>query len=152
MLRHKEYTHTLFKCQFFSQIFFEACSPHSRNTAISVYQLNLSNCSIVLPLMLSKNLILHNTLWQGGGWCDTVRSCVYRKKTRRGSLNHMEKEVVFAGILSNKVELNPGKGTISERFEPVHLSVDRYKYYFLYSLMLPKCSCLLIQIFSIGIE
>uniref|UniRef100_A0A175YEL8 Pectin acetylesterase n=1 Tax=Daucus carota subsp. sativus TaxID=79200 RepID=A0A175YEL8_DAUCS len=44
---------------------------------------------------------------EGGGWCDTVRSCVYRKKTRRGSLNHMEKEVVFAGILSNKVELNP---------------------------------------------
>lgn len=44
---------------------------------------------------------------EGGGWCDTVRSCVYRKKTRRGSLHHMEKEVVFAGILSNKVEQNP---------------------------------------------
>lgn len=44
---------------------------------------------------------------EGGGWCDTVRSCVYRKKTRRGSLNYMEKQLVFSGILSNKAEENP---------------------------------------------
>ncbi|KAK4378778.1 hypothetical protein RND71_000640 [Anisodus tanguticus] len=46
-------------------------------------------------------------LWQGGGWCNSVRSCVYRKKTRRGSSNYMEKQIPFTGILSNKAEENP---------------------------------------------
>jgi len=45
---------------------------------------------------------------QGGGWCNNVRSCVYRKKTRRGSSLYMEKEIPFTGILSNKPEENPG--------------------------------------------
>eukprot|EP00258_Populus_trichocarpa_P010826 XP_002318919.3 pectin acetylesterase 12 [Populus trichocarpa] len=44
---------------------------------------------------------------EGGGWCNTVRACVYRKKTRRGSSNYMEKQVAFTGILSNKPEENP---------------------------------------------
>ncbi|XP_030460342.1 pectin acetylesterase 6 [Syzygium oleosum] len=44
---------------------------------------------------------------EGGGWCNTVRNCVYRKTTRRGSSKFMEKEVAFTGILSNKAEENP---------------------------------------------
>ncbi|KAF5462319.1 hypothetical protein F2P56_018338 [Juglans regia] len=44
---------------------------------------------------------------EGGGWCYTRRSCVYRKNTRRGSSNFMEKEIPFTGILSNKAEENP---------------------------------------------
>ncbi|XP_059648358.1 pectin acetylesterase 12-like [Cornus florida] len=44
---------------------------------------------------------------EGGGWCNTIRSCVYRKTTRRGSSNHMEKQIPFTGILSNKAEENP---------------------------------------------
>ncbi|KAI3752426.1 hypothetical protein L2E82_24458 [Cichorium intybus] len=44
---------------------------------------------------------------EGGGWCNTVRSCVYRKTTRRGSSNHFEKQLAFTGILSNKAEENP---------------------------------------------
>ncbi|KAJ6762470.1 PECTIN ACETYLESTERASE 12 [Salix purpurea] len=44
---------------------------------------------------------------EGGGWCNTVRACVYRKKTRRGSSNYMEKLLAFTGILSNKPEENP---------------------------------------------
>lgn len=32
----------------------------------------------------------------------------------------MEKEVVFAGILSNKVEQNPGKDNMSRRFEAIN--------------------------------
>ncbi|XP_059652193.1 pectin acetylesterase 12 [Cornus florida] len=44
---------------------------------------------------------------EGGGWCNTIRSCVYRKTTRRGSSNHMEKWIPFTGILSNKAEENP---------------------------------------------
>ncbi|KAK3022175.1 hypothetical protein RJ639_045370 [Escallonia herrerae] len=44
---------------------------------------------------------------EGGGWCNTIRACVYRKTTRRGSSNHMEKQIPFAGILSNKAEENP---------------------------------------------
>lgn len=44
---------------------------------------------------------------EGGGWCNTVRSCVYRKTTRRGSSKFMEKQLAFTGILSNKPEENP---------------------------------------------
>ncbi|KAH1229474.1 Pectin acetylesterase 12 [Glycine soja] len=44
---------------------------------------------------------------EGGGWCNDVRSCVYRKKTRRGSSTFMEKQIPFTGILSNNVEDNP---------------------------------------------
>ncbi|GMG99818.1 hypothetical protein Nepgr_001658 [Nepenthes gracilis] len=44
---------------------------------------------------------------EGGGWCNDRRSCVYRKKTRHGSSNYMEKEIPFTGILSNKPEENP---------------------------------------------
>lgn len=47
-------------------------------------------------------------IWQGGGWCNNVRSCVYRKKTRRGSSYYMEKQIPFSGILSNRAEENPG--------------------------------------------
>ncbi|GER43583.1 pectinacetylesterase family protein [Striga asiatica] len=44
---------------------------------------------------------------EGGGWCNTLRSCIYRKTTRRGSSTHFEKIIPFTGILSNKAEENP---------------------------------------------
>ncbi|AAC13595.1 similar to Vigna radiata pectinacetylesterase precursor (GB:X99348) [Arabidopsis thaliana] len=44
---------------------------------------------------------------EGGGWCDNIRNCVYRKKSRRGSSNYMEKQIQFTGILSNKAQENP---------------------------------------------
>ncbi|KAG5078767.1 pectin acetylesterase 3-like [Glycine soja] len=44
---------------------------------------------------------------EGGGWCNTIRNCVYRKNTRRGSSKHMENQIPFTGILSNKPEENP---------------------------------------------
>ncbi|KAF7818040.1 pectin acetylesterase 12-like [Senna tora] len=44
---------------------------------------------------------------EGGGWCNDVRTCVYRKTTRRGSSSFMEKEIPFTGILSNNAEENP---------------------------------------------
>lgn len=44
---------------------------------------------------------------EGGGWCNSVRNCVYRKKTRRGSSAYMEKQIPFTGILSDKAEENP---------------------------------------------
>ncbi|KAL6964560.1 Pectin acetylesterase 12 [Sarracenia purpurea var. burkii] len=44
---------------------------------------------------------------EGGGWCNTIRNCVYRKKTRRGSSSFMERLLPFTGILSNKAEENP---------------------------------------------
>lgn len=52
--------------------------------------------------------MLSGILMQGGGWCNTVRSCVFRKTTRRGSSKNMEKVLPFTGILSNKAEENPG--------------------------------------------
>ncbi|KAK2456840.1 pectin acetylesterase [Trifolium repens] len=44
---------------------------------------------------------------EGGGWCNTLRNCVYRKKTPRGSSIYMENRIPFTGILSNKPEENP---------------------------------------------
>ncbi|CAI0382010.1 unnamed protein product [Linum tenue] len=44
---------------------------------------------------------------EGGGWCNSIRTCVYRKTTRRGSSRYMEKHLAFTGILSNRAELNP---------------------------------------------
>ncbi|KAF5204433.1 Pectin acetylesterase [Thalictrum thalictroides] len=44
---------------------------------------------------------------EGGGWCNTIRNCVYRKTTRRGSSTYMEKNLPFTGILSSKAEENP---------------------------------------------
>lgn len=44
---------------------------------------------------------------EGGGWCNNVRTCVYRKKTRRGSSNYFERQIPFTGILSNKAWENP---------------------------------------------
>ncbi|XP_026418071.1 pectin acetylesterase 6-like [Papaver somniferum] len=44
---------------------------------------------------------------EGGGWCNTIKNCVYRKTTRRGSSKFMEKKIAFTGILSNKSEQNP---------------------------------------------
>ncbi|XP_042007282.1 pectin acetylesterase 10-like [Salvia splendens] len=44
---------------------------------------------------------------EGGGWCNNVRTCVYRKKTRRGSSNYFERQIAFTGILSDKAWENP---------------------------------------------
>ncbi|KAK2634661.1 hypothetical protein Ddye_029453 [Dipteronia dyeriana] len=44
---------------------------------------------------------------EGGGWCNNIRTCVYRKTTRRGSSSYMEKQISFTGILSNKAQENP---------------------------------------------
>ncbi|ERN02080.1 pectin acetylesterase 12 [Amborella trichopoda] len=44
---------------------------------------------------------------EGGGWCNNLRTCVYRKTTRRGSSIYMEKQIPFTGILSNKANENP---------------------------------------------
>ncbi|KAL5068699.1 hypothetical protein RYX36_019586 [Vicia faba] len=45
---------------------------------------------------------------EGGAWCNNVRTCVYRKTTRRGSSNFMEKAIPFTGIMSNNPRENPG--------------------------------------------
>ncbi|XP_073034464.1 pectin acetylesterase 12-like isoform X1 [Primulina eburnea] len=44
---------------------------------------------------------------EGGGWCNSIRSCVYRKKTHRGSSTYFERQLPFTGILSNRAEENP---------------------------------------------
>ncbi|GER30275.1 pectinacetylesterase family protein [Striga asiatica] len=51
-----------------------------------------------------NNWIVHI---EGGTWCNNVTTCLARKKTRLGSSNLMEKQVVFSGILSNKKKFNP---------------------------------------------
>ncbi|PUZ40229.1 hypothetical protein GQ55_9G408500 [Panicum hallii var. hallii] len=45
--------------------------------------------------------------FEGGGWCNDVRSCTERAGTRRGSTRLMTKVEVFSGILSNRPSMNP---------------------------------------------
>ncbi|KAE8734553.1 Pectin acetylesterase 6 [Hibiscus syriacus] len=63
----------------------------------------------VWTLGACKNFTLPIILCQGGGWCNNIRTCVYRKKTRRGSSTYMEKHIPFTGILNffnwNRVKL-----------------------------------------------
>ncbi|KAL6850064.1 hypothetical protein ACP4OV_020691 [Aristida adscensionis] len=44
---------------------------------------------------------------EGGGWCNNARTCRFRKGTRHGSSDHMEKQIAFTGIMSNTLADNP---------------------------------------------
>lgn len=44
---------------------------------------------------------------EGGGWCNSVETCLDRKNTHYGSSNKMEKSMSFSGVLSNKQKFNP---------------------------------------------
>ncbi|GAA0144516.1 hypothetical protein LIER_04941 [Lithospermum erythrorhizon] len=44
--------------------------------------------------------------FEGGGWCNDIKSCLERAPTRRGSTRHMSKYESFSGILSNNASLN----------------------------------------------
>lgn len=46
-------------------------------------------------------------LFEGGGWCNDIQSCLERSKTSRGSTRLMGKKVGFSGIMSNNASLNP---------------------------------------------
>ncbi|KAL5740605.1 hypothetical protein ACOSQ2_029785 [Xanthoceras sorbifolium] len=52
----------------------------------------------------SSNWLLHI---EGGGWCNTIESCSFRKTTALGSSNFMDRQVRFAGILSSDPSQNP---------------------------------------------
>ena len=65
---------------------------------------------------------------QGGGWCNMISSCVYRKTTCHSSSKFMEKQLPFNGILSNKLEENPGFSNIEIFF--LLLVISGYDFYF----------------------
>ncbi|RLN24904.1 pectin acetylesterase 3 [Panicum miliaceum] len=44
---------------------------------------------------------------EGGGWCNNGRACQFRKTSRRGSSDLMEKEIPFGGIMSSSPADNP---------------------------------------------
>ncbi|KAG6737036.1 hypothetical protein POTOM_059996 [Populus tomentosa] len=44
---------------------------------------------------------------EGGGWCESVESCVSRRDTYKGSSLKMEKTMGFSGILGSKQAANP---------------------------------------------
>ncbi|KAG9445132.1 hypothetical protein H6P81_016472 [Aristolochia fimbriata] len=52
----------------------------------------------------SNSWLLHI---EGGGWCNSVASCSFRKTTALGSSDHMENQVVFSGILGHDQSQNP---------------------------------------------
>ncbi|KAJ3681895.1 hypothetical protein LUZ60_014468 [Juncus effusus] len=45
--------------------------------------------------------------FEGGGWCNDVKTCQERAGTRRGSTRYMNRLEVFSGILSNDPAMNP---------------------------------------------
>ncbi|XP_026409673.1 pectin acetylesterase 9-like isoform X2 [Papaver somniferum] len=45
--------------------------------------------------------------FEGGGWCRTIKQCLKRAITHRGSSTHMEKQNPFVGIMSKNASLNP---------------------------------------------
>ncbi|XP_068312649.1 pectin acetylesterase 8-like [Pyrus communis] len=45
--------------------------------------------------------------FEGGGWCNTVATCLDRSNNSLGSSTKMEKTVSFSGVLSNKQKTNP---------------------------------------------
>ncbi|XP_050103023.1 pectin acetylesterase 8-like isoform X2 [Malus sylvestris] len=44
---------------------------------------------------------------EGGGWCNSVATCLDRKNNYRGSSTKMEKTMSFSGVLGNKQQTNP---------------------------------------------
>ncbi|KAI4341830.1 hypothetical protein MLD38_026508 [Melastoma candidum] len=52
----------------------------------------------------SDSWVLHI---EGGGWCDSISSCSFRAGTALGSSKHMERRVLFKGILSPHPSENP---------------------------------------------
>lgn len=48
-------------------------------------------------------------VFQGGGWCNNVTTCLDRKNTRLGSSKQMTKVLSFSGMFSNKAKFNPGQ-------------------------------------------
>ncbi|XP_076958017.1 pectin acetylesterase 5-like isoform X2 [Bidens hawaiensis] len=52
----------------------------------------------------SRRWVLHI---EGGGWCNSVASCSFRKTTALGSSNYMDRQVQFSGILSRDQSHNP---------------------------------------------
>ncbi|KAI4312682.1 hypothetical protein MLD38_037483 [Melastoma candidum] len=43
----------------------------------------------------------------GGGWCNSITTCLARRDTRLDSSKHMTMELVFSGILSNIQNFKP---------------------------------------------
>ncbi|XVE61874.1 hypothetical protein DITRI_Ditri06bG0074200 [Diplodiscus trichospermus] len=43
----------------------------------------------------------------GGGWCNSVETCNFRKRTALGSSHYMDRLVLFSGILSRRPSQNP---------------------------------------------
>ncbi|RZC57065.1 hypothetical protein C5167_004368 [Papaver somniferum] len=46
-------------------------------------------------------------VFEGGGWCRTIRECRKRAITHRGSTTYMDKQKRFYGIMSKNASLNP---------------------------------------------
>ncbi|KAJ0979442.1 hypothetical protein J5N97_014916 [Dioscorea zingiberensis] len=44
---------------------------------------------------------------EGGGWCDSVKSCSLRARSHLGSSRYFESHIPFEGILNNHPSLNP---------------------------------------------
>lgn len=54
--------------------------------------------------MGANNWLVHI---EGGGWCNNVTTCLFRKSIHSGSSKYMSKRLNFTGILSNERALSP---------------------------------------------
>ncbi|RYR53455.1 hypothetical protein Ahy_A06g028578 [Arachis hypogaea] len=83
----------LFRYGFRNRNYYTLTNQQTLATTLSIL---LSLCKLEVQQLESS--LVRFSLW----------TCIYRKKTRRGSSAFMEKEIPFIGILSNKAEQNPG--------------------------------------------
>jgi hypothetical protein len=70
------------------------------------WDVNNDSCMSLIYFIITFLLVKWGQ--QGGGWCESVESCVSRRDTFRGSSSKMEKTMGFSGILGSKQAANPG--------------------------------------------
>lgn len=74
---------------------------------INVVSSCIQNANIHTPK--KKKSVNMCGVFQGGGWCNNVTTCLDRINTRLGSSKQMTKVLSFSGMFSNKAKFNPGQ-------------------------------------------
>ena len=91
-------------------------------------------CSVAIAawIWFAYNIASGDPGVQGGGWCESVESCVSRRDTYKGSSLKMEKTMGFSGILGSKQAANPGMikhllvlGSVIDLFRENHFFSSR---------------------------
>ncbi|KAK1400821.1 hypothetical protein POM88_000426 [Heracleum sosnowskyi] len=91
---------------------------HLQHGKIAVQHLKIGKRPMVLQTRNIRELD-----YLGGGWCNAIASCSYRKTTALGSSKYMGHEVKFAEILSSDPSKNPDEPN-AEHSMSIHVMGD----------------------------